>query len=173
MKSYKTELKWALAFVAVSLLWMLGEKLTGLHDQNISKHYMVTNFFALPAIAVYVFALRDKRQNHYNGSMSYKQGLICGLMITAIVTLISPLTQYITVELISPQFFENMVKHAVSTGAMSQAQAEKYFKLESYIVQGLIGTPVMGILTTTVVALFTKSNKKSSESSGAVLEPVS
>ena len=39
---------------------------------------------------------------------------------------------------------------------MTQEAAEKYFNLKSYIIQGMVGAPIMGIITTTIVALFTK-----------------
>jgi len=56
MAKYKIEVKWAVIFVIMSLLWMVLEKLTGLHDKHIDKQMIYTNFIAIPAIAVYVFA---------------------------------------------------------------------------------------------------------------------
>lgn len=70
----------------------------------------------------------------------------------------SPLTQVITSLVITPEFFENAINYAVSNGKMDQSAAEKYFNLNSYILQGLIGAPIMGIVTTAIVAIFTKRN---------------
>ncbi|MGV3640396.1 MAG: DUF4199 domain-containing protein [Adhaeribacter sp.] len=159
MKNIAIEIKWALIFMAMSLAWMLMEKVAGLHDTHIDKHAMYTNFIALPAILVYVFALLDKRENFYEGYMTYRQGFICGLIITAIVTLLSPLTQYITTVAITPDYFPNAIRYAVAERAMSQAEAENYFSLKHYIVQGLIGAPLMGLMTTAVVAIFTRRSK--------------
>jgi len=156
MKNIKIELKWALIFMAVSLLWMYLEKVFGLHDENIDKHPVYTNLFALPAIGVYVFALLDKRRNYYNGSMSYKQGFVSGLLVTLFVTILSPLTQYITTFLITPDYFPNAIDHAVSNGLMKRYEAEKFFSYQNYIKQGLIFAPVMGILTSAIVAIFTR-----------------
>jgi hypothetical protein len=80
-----------------------------------------------------------------------------GLVITAIVTLLSPLTQYITSTVITPEFFPNAIRHSVSTGAMTQEAAEQYFSLRNYIIQRLIGAPVIGLVTTLIVAIFTRS----------------
>ena len=160
MKNIKIEIKWALIFVAMSLAWMLIEKLAGLHDAHIDKHPIYTNFIAIPAIAVYVLALNDKRKNFYGGSMSYQQGFISGLIITLIVTLLSPLTQYITSNIITPGFFANAIEYAVANGKTSREAAEAYFSLKNYIVQGLIGAPVMGVVTTAIVAIFTRGKKK-------------
>ncbi len=156
MSKYKIEIKWAFIFVAMTLLWMFLEKIAGFHTDLIDKHATFTNFIAIPAIAVYVFALLDKRRNFYNGAMSYKQGFICGLIITGIVTVLSPVTQYITSEIITPNYFANAIRYVVDSRKMEQAEAEKYFNLQSYILQALIGTPVMGIITTAIVAIFTK-----------------
>ena len=76
----------------MTLIWMLLEKLAGLHDEHIDKH------------AIYVFSLLDKRKKFYKGAMTYKQGFISGLVITAIVTVLSPLSQYITPTIITPEY---------------------------------------------------------------------
>jgi hypothetical protein len=157
MKSIRFEIKWALIFSVMTLAWMAFEKMMGWHDQHIDKHATYTNFVAIPAIAVYVLALLDKRKNHYGGHMSYAQGFMSGLVITAIVTLLSPLTQYITSTVITPEFFPNAIRHSVSTGAMTQEAAEQYFSLRNYIIQRLIGAPVIGLVTTLIVAIFTRS----------------
>ncbi|MDX5395179.1 MAG: DUF4199 domain-containing protein [Hymenobacteraceae bacterium] len=156
MKKYRIELKWALIFVGMMLTWMLLERLSGLHDEHISQHEVYTNFVAIPAIAVYVFALLDKRKNFYKGSMTYMQGLISGLVITLIVSLISPATQYITSAIISPNYFQNVIAYAVSTGKMTQEAAEAYFNLKNYLIQTVIFTPIMGVMTAAVVAIFTR-----------------
>lgn len=158
MKNLKIEIKWAIIFALMTLLWMVLEKAVGLHDVHIDKHMTYTNFFAIPAIAVYVFALLEKRKNHYHGKMTYMQGFICGLIITLFVTILSPLTQYITSTFITPDYFQNAIATGVSTGKTTQEAGEAYFNLENYIIQGLIGAPVMGMITTAIVAIFTRKN---------------
>lgn len=159
MKNIKIEIKWALIFTIMSLVWMLLEKLTGLHDKHIDKHAIYTNLIAIPAIAIYVFALQDKRRNFYNGEMSYKQGFVSGLILTLIVTLLSPLSQYITSTIISPEYFPNVIRYVSIKGEMSKIEAENYFNLKNYIIQGLIGAPVMGLITTAIVAIFTRTQR--------------
>jgi hypothetical protein len=156
MKKYKIELKWAIIFVFMTLLWMVLERVAGFHSTHIDKHGIITNFIAIPAIAVYVFALIDKRKKYYNGTMNYIQGFISGLIITLIVTLISPLTQYITSAIITPDYFKNVIQYVVSEGKMTQEAAENFFNMKSFIIQGLIGAPIMGIITSALVAIFTR-----------------
>ncbi|NTW25572.1 MAG: DUF4199 domain-containing protein [Lentimicrobium sp.] len=160
IKKINTEIKWVMIFVVMTLAWMLLERVAGLHDTHIDKHMIYTNFIAIPAVAVYVLALLDKRKRDFNGIMSYKQGFISGLIITAIVTVLSPLTQAITSLLITPDYFRNVIDYTVSQDIKSREEAEKYFSLGNYIVQGLIGAPVMGIITTAIVAIFTRSKPR-------------
>lgn len=156
MKKIKIEIKWAIIFSIMILVWMFIEKLAGFHSEHIDKHPMYTNFIIIPTIIIYVLALLDKRKNVYNGIMTYKQGLISGLIIALIVTILSPLTQYITSTIITPDYFSNVIKYVVNEGEMNQIEAENYFNLKSYIIQALIGAPIMGIVTTVIVAIFTR-----------------
>ncbi|MCH8488121.1 MAG: DUF4199 domain-containing protein [Candidatus Cyclonatronum sp.] len=158
MKKFKTEIKWALVFVGMMLTWMVLERLTGLHSTNIDKHALFTNLIAIPAVAIYVLALLDKRKTDYGGTMSYKQGFMAGFVITAIVTLFSPLIQILISIAISPDYFANMIAYAVQEEKMTQQEAEDFFNLQNYLIQVLIGTPFMGLITTAVVASFTKKN---------------
>ncbi len=159
MNKYKIEIKWAIIFALMILFWMLLERFSGLHSEHIDKHAIYTNFFMLPAIAVYVFALLDKRKNYYQGTMTYKQGFVAGIIVTAIFTALSPLTQYITSTIISPDYFSNIINYSVKEGQMTQIEAQNYFNLKSYIIQSLIGAPFMGIITTAIVAIFTRNRK--------------
>lgn len=157
MKNFKIEIKWAFIFIGSLLLWMFLERLVGLHDKHIDKHQYLTMLYSIVAIALYVFALLDKRKNFYNGFMTYKQGFITGLIITVIVTIFSPLTQWIISSVITPDYFENVIKYSVETGYhKSIADAEAQFNLKSYIVQSTVGALLMGIVTTAIVAIFTR-----------------
>ncbi|MCE1202474.1 MAG: DUF4199 domain-containing protein [Bacteroidia bacterium] len=156
MEKIRIELKWGIYFVLMMIGWMLVERLSGLHGKYLEKQEIFSNFIAIPAITIYVLALLDLRRRKYGGSMTYGQGFVSGLIITAVVTVFSPLVQYLTSEVISPDYFENMIQLTVSKGKMSQQEAEAYFNLPSYIRQVLVGTPVMGIATTAVVAIFTR-----------------
>jgi hypothetical protein len=157
MKDLKIEIKWGVLFILVGLIWMVFEKTMGWHDVHIDKHATYSNFIAPIAIAIYVFALLDKKRNFYGGKMSYKQGFISGLIITLVVVILSPLSQYITSTYITPDYFQNVIAYAVSSGQMEQQAAEEYFNLKSYMIQSVIGAGVMGLITSAVVAFFVRS----------------
>lgn len=161
MKTRTIEIKWAIIFSIVGLLWMLLEKLTGLHSTHIDKHMYLTNLFAIPAIIMMVLALKDKKRNFYKGQMSYKQGFVSGLIISVFIALLSPLTQWITSTIITPEFFPNVIAYSVETGYhKSVAEAEAYFNLKNYIIQSSVGALIMGIITTAVIMVFLQTKSK-------------
>lgn len=157
MKNRVIEIKWGVIFAISTLAWMVLEKSLGWHDEHIADHATYTNLFAIVAIALYVFALRDKKKNFYQGQISYKEAFISGVIVTIVVTILSPLTQYIISEIITPDYFSNVIAYAVESGNATQEQAESSFNLQSYIIQASLGALVMGIVTSAVVAFFVRS----------------
>ena len=160
MKNLTTEIKWAIIFTIVGLLWMILEKISGLHDQYIDYHLYLTNLFAIPAIIMMVMALKEKKRKDYNGMMTYKQGFISGLILSVFIAVLSPLAQYITTYYITPDYFPNVIKRSVELGYYADtAAAEANFNYQNYAIQGAIGALVMGILTTAIAMIFIRTKK--------------
>ncbi|GAB4209319.1 MAG: hypothetical protein Fur0023_21520 [Bacteroidia bacterium] len=160
MKNIKIEIKWAIIFSVIGLLWMVLEKLCGLHGKYIDYHLYLTNLFAIPAIIVMVMALKDKKKSFYSGQMNYKQGLISGIILSVIIALLSPLTQWITSFVITPEYFPNVIKRSVEIGYFkTTAEAEANFNYQNYAIQGAIGSLVMGIVTTAIAMIFIRTKK--------------
>lgn len=158
MKNVQTEIKWAIIFTVVGLAWMLLEKLFGLHSTHIDKHMYLTNLYAIPAVIMMVLALRDKKKSFYEGNMSYKEGLISGVILSLLIALLSPLAQWITSTIITPEYFPNVIAHSVETGFhKSVEEAEEFFNLKNYMIQSTIGAFVMGVLTTAIAMIFIRS----------------
>jgi hypothetical protein len=89
--------------------------------------------------------------------MNFGQAFVSGTIISVIVAVLSPLVQKITSLGITPDYFKNAIKHTVDTKLMSQADAEAFFNLNNYIIQGLYGAVIMGIITTAIVGFFVKT----------------
>ena len=161
MKNIKIEIKWAVIFTVFGLLWMVLEKVSGLHSKYIDYHMYLTNLFAIPAIWMMVLALKDKKQNFYNGQITYGQGMISGTVVSLIIALLSPLSQYFTSYLISPDYFPNGIKRSVELGYyQTTAAAEANFNYTNYAVQGAVGAFLMGIITTAIVMIFLRSKNR-------------
>ena len=160
MKHLQLEIKWALVFSVMTLLWMTAEKLCGLHGKYIDYHLYLTNLFAIPAIVVMVLALKDKKKSFYSGQMSYTQGLVSGLILSVLIAALSPATQWITSYVISPEYFPNVIKRSVELGYFkTTAAAEANFNYANYAQQGLIGALLMGMVTTAIAMIFIRSKK--------------
>lgn len=144
----------------MSLLWIYLERITGLHHEHIEYHSIYTNLFAIPAIIVYVLALRDKKYKFYDGVISYKDAFTSGVILTLMISLLSPLSTYASLEYISPDFFRNAIEKSVELEMMTRPEALEYFNTQNYMLQSLMFGPVFGIVTTAIVALFIRSKTK-------------
>lgn len=154
---YKIEIKWAFVFIAALLGWSLLEKVLGFHSSRIGQHEYISMGFMIPAILIYVLALREKKMKFYNGHMSFKQGFIAGLIITLIVSLFNPFTQWVISTLISPSYFDNIIAFSVEGGYDTLEEAQAYFNYSTYALQGTIWAFAMGVITSLIVALFIRS----------------
>lgn len=158
MKKVAIEIKWAFIFTVVALIWMLLEKLTGLHDKYIDYHMYLTNLFSIPAILMIVLALKDKKQNFYGGTMSYVQGLISGGILSLFIAVLSPAAQWITTYVITPEYFTNIIRHTVELGYYaSTEEAAAQFNYSTYATQGAISAFIMGVITTAIAMIFLRS----------------
>jgi hypothetical protein len=161
MENFKIELKWAIIFSVMGLVWMVLEKLSGLHSTYIGYHLYLTNLFAIPAIWVMVLALTDKKKNFHQGQITYLQGLVSGIVLSIFIALLSPLTQWITSYVITPEYFPNVIKYSLETGYYKTLEeAEAAFNYPNYAKQGAIGALLMGIVTTAIAMIFIKSKKQ-------------
>lgn len=160
MKNFKTEIKWAIIFSIVTLLWMFLEKNVGLHGKHISQHAIYTNLIAIPYIIIFYLAIREKKQEYYQGIMTWQQGLISGGIMSVLIALLAPLVQYIVSTIITPDYFNNVISYVVDQERMTEKAARNYFNLKSYMIQSAFGALAMGIVTAAIVSLFLKTKKK-------------
>ena len=160
MKKFRIEIKWGILFFLSGLAWMALEKYLGWHDRLIEQHATYTLLYAPLAIFIYVVALWEKKRKTYSGRMTFLQGLLSGMVITLVVVLLTPLSQYISHSMISPAYFSNVIQLTVNSGKMTLLEAEGYFNLMNYITQSLLFATVMGLLTTAVVMIFLRSSPR-------------
>lgn len=158
LEKYKHEIKWGVIFALSGLLWMAFERAVGLHDQYIAQHAVYTNLYAIVALVVYYLALRSKRETYHGGVMTWKQGFSTGIAISIVVAILSPVTQWITSEIITSDYFTNIIEYSVDEGLMTEEAATAYFSLTSYMIQAFFGALVMGVVTSALVALITKKS---------------
>lgn len=92
--------------------------------------------------------------------MSYLQGWVSGIILSAFIALLSPITQWITTFVISPEYFPNVIKRSVEIGYFPNIEAAKeQFNYKNYALQGVFGALGMGVITVTIAMIFIKSKK--------------
>lgn len=157
MKKFTTELKWGAVFALVSLLWIAFEKAMGWHGERIEQHPVMTNLFGIIAILIYIFALLDKRKRDFGGRMTWMQGFVTGVIISVIIAILSPLTQWITHTYISPEYFNNIIAYSVKTKQYTnEVDARAVFNIEAYVLQSAVFSIVSGVITSAIVAIFVR-----------------
>lgn len=112
----------------------------------------------IPAFFIYVLGIREKREKDLGGTMTFKEGFIAGMIITLVVTVFTPLTQYLVSTVITPDYFQNMIDYSVEIETYTQEEAENVFNLQSYMVQSTLLAPAIGAVTSLLVALFMKKS---------------
>jgi hypothetical protein len=160
MENRKIEIKWAIIFTFATLLWMLFEKIMGLHSDKIADHATVSNFFGIVAIVVYVFALLDKRNSTYAGFMTWKQGFLSGVVLSLFVSVLSLLATLVGHMVISPEYFPNVIAYTVESEQFTRQEAEEYFTMTNYLIQSAIFSFVVGVVTAAIVSLFVQKKPK-------------
>lgn len=159
MKNYQTELKWAGIFFLMYLAWMLLEHLCGLHGRHIQYQQLVSTFILLPSILIYVLALREKKRKFFQGTITFMQAFKSGMLLTLFIVVLSPVSQLITIGLISPEYFENMREFAVNQQQMPRQEAEARLSTRAFIVQSIIGGLVTGAVFSAIISLLIRSRK--------------
>ncbi len=155
MKSISTEIKYAVIFTIASIAWQALGKALGFHDEKIASQLVFTSGFFVVAIAIYVMALLAKRKQ-LGGYATYGQLFLSGTLLGVFVAILSPIATYLLLEVISPNYLQNLSAYAVQQGEATPEIAATMFTLKSYIIQGVVGAVFAGLITSAVLSLFIK-----------------
>ncbi len=156
MKNFGIEIKWAINYSIAFMLWMIFEKIIGWHDATIGKQMIYTNLFGFLALGIYFFAFRDKKKNFYNNTMSFRNGFMFGVYLSGLIAFFAVLTQFITYNFITPNYFENLIAEVVKNKKQTLEQAQAFFNYKSYLFQSIFGILSIGIVTGAIIANFMK-----------------
>lgn len=109
MEKYRIEIKWALIFGAIYLIWMIIEKQLGFHSEKALQEPLFNLIFIPISFILFFLALREKKKVVFNNEIEWKQGFASGIVLSFLITIISTTVVYITFSLISPNFFETAI----------------------------------------------------------------
>lgn len=159
MKNCQIELKWAGVFFLMYLVWMLLERLCGLHGRHIQYQQLVSTFILIPSLLIYALALSEKKRKTFRGMITFKQAFKSGMVLTLFIVLLSPVSQLITMGLISPDYFKNMRDFAVAHRGMLPEEAQSSLNIGAFIIQSLVGGLVTGALFSALAAMVIRTKK--------------
>ena len=161
MKNFSIEIKWALRFTLLTLAWAIGEKTIGLHDEHIENYGIYTNLFIFPAFLFFYLALAEKKKYVYNNSMTFREGFVSGIIISTIIALLNPFTQYVIYKSITPRFFDTIIAYKVNNKIhpMTLENAKVYFNLKTYMIESTFTGLSKGIITGVIVSMFIRNKK--------------
>lgn len=151
---FKIEFKYAALIGVAMLLWLIGEKLVGLHKEHIQYHPYVTMFALLFPIIGTMMALKEKRTEN-GGYLTFIQGFLTGFAVALIGTPMAVFIQYIFITFINPDFFTEMIAYAEAHG---EPNSESYFNLNSYLLQSALGPLLGGTAISAILAWVNKRN---------------
>ena len=163
MKNYSIEIKWTLRFILLVLAWAIGEKFMGLHDQHIDKYALYTNLFGIPALLFYFLALAEKKKYFFNNQMTWTQGFVSGVILSFFIALLMPIAQLVIYKSITPHFFETIIEYKTNSTLLTRhitlKDAESYFNLKSFMIQGAFSALSMGTVSGAIASLFLRNKK--------------
>lgn len=158
MKAFAIEIRYAFFISAATLIWLMLEYLLGLQDEYVQYHSVITMFSLIIPIAFTFVALRKKRDEYYEGVITFRQAFVTGMLITMMCAVLVIPIQLMFHYSINPHFFDVMieehVKQAINKGKnLTEAyqQAQAYFNINAYIVQSVIRTLVIGTVLSAIL----------------------
>jgi hypothetical protein len=155
MEKFKIEFKWASIFTGINLIWVYAEKYLGLHDEHIDYHSIVGLVMLLPLSFCIYSSLRQKREEYYNGKITWQKAFVSGALLSLLVAGLSPGPVYVMSQYVSPEFFENAIAKSIARGATPE-MANQFFSLNAYISQAIMFYLAFGVMISAAVGLIIK-----------------
>ena len=157
MKKFTIEIKWGIIAIIIFLAWMTLEKELGFHSEKIKWQPLFNLLYIFPTFVLYFLALLEKKKKYYNNNINWKQGLISAIVISFIIVIFSPITQFITHEFISPDFLENTINQIVLSKKLTLKEAKEFTTLTSSIWKNISDGLSFGVVIGAIVAYILKT----------------
>ncbi len=155
----QTEIKWGVVWPTSMFLFLCFEFYAGLQEPpNLEWGVIVDTAggLVLPLL-VFFLGLRQKRDQDLEGVMSWKEGFVSGLIMTAVALPLSLLLVWAFLTFVNPSWFDTMITYSVATGYFSQEAAEAYFNMKSYLTQTAMNVALFGVVLSAIFAFLYKT----------------
>lgn len=160
MEKFKIEFKWAVYLTFLSIVWFQLENKLGWHSQNIKNLGLLTNLKYILVFLLFIAAIYNKKTSYFKNQMSWQQGLVSGVIIAILGTLLAPFAVYFCIKYISPNYFENLTNYLVSVGATKE-NAQLMYNQKTQMFVEAFSTLSFGIIFAALSSyiLFQKNKK--------------
>lgn len=157
MTDFRIELRWAIIFSFVTMIWMFIEFHLGWHDRYINNQ-LRNHFILTPLIygLIYYIAIKAKREKYYKGVITWKQALFSGGTLSVLVALISPISEFFIYNYITPEYFNNMIAYQTEQGLMTEESATSFFNMKSFLIQGVFNSLTFGFFVSIIIAFIVR-----------------
>lgn len=156
MRKIQIEFKWSIIFNIALLCWILLENTLAWHEDGIENFWWLSLIFSPFAILMYLLALRQKRRSVYYGEMTWSQGFRTGVILSFLIALISPLTQYIIHSFFTQEYFNTLLEFSITNNLLTHSKLNAFLNIDNYLWQASLGVLCLGIITSAVTAIFVR-----------------
>ena len=157
MKKFNIEIRWAVIFAGMTLLWAIGGKIIGFDNAKIKYSFVFNTLILVPGFVIFLLEAFAKRKSQ-NGIITYKQALFSGFTLSVFIMCLGIFTTIITTKIISPDYFSNAIAFYTDNRSMTGEQAVQQFNLQAFIIQGIFGAIITGVLFSLVTSAIVRKN---------------
>lgn len=145
-------IRYGFLFALAIFLWAVAETVLGLHDRYIRYHEYLSYFFAVPAVGIMYRGICAGEEGPMRG-MRFRNALLKGLRITAVVTLLCPLTWLAFCKLVNSSFLDNMAQYAIKVKEMPPLLAAERYVLPNFLLISALSTALIATVISLVIAI--------------------
>lgn len=161
MHKIKIELLFAIICSIVIMLWAILEKYLGFQDYKIDQQMYFSLLLAFPLFVIIFFALKTKINKYYHGKISFKNGVISGIVLSLFIALLFPIVQWIISFVISPDYFKNAINHNLGSGYYKTfTDAKAQYNYANFVRQGILKFLSLGVICSAIIMLILRTEDK-------------
>lgn len=156
MEKIGIELKWAALISFATCVWGYIERQLGFHEDFSTILISILVYFLITIVGLF-FAFWDKKKNYYHGKWSFGEAFKFGMFLTGMLTILTPICQYIIYEVISPDYFENLIAYRTLKYPNEAVDYHEIYSMETQVRQAVVNTLSVGVVFSSLFAYLTKS----------------
>lgn len=152
----RTEILWGSIAGLSSLLWILGEWALGFHTVYLEQYANASLAWGVAFIVCVLLGMLQKR-NAVGLVYTRGVGIRTGLFVTTIAVGVKPIIWWLYAQVLNTSFFSTLIAYEVSMGNAKATQAELLYNWRTFMLLSMVGTLVLGVLSTLFISWFIKA----------------